>query len=409
VAALERARTPPGSLALAPIASIHGDATAITIALSRPFAQLPALLAHSSTQVLGPASFDATGTITRIVGTGPYRVVDVHPPQSFDVVRFEGWDGRRPAVERARYLAVARSETRGLLAESGQADVVFGLDPATLVRFRTSGHPDLVAVTMPRTIVLLMNAGLPALSDVRTRRALSLAIDRPAIARAILRDPEMAATQLFPPTLRGWHAEGVPPLVTDVTAAGRLLQQAGWIRGRDHLLTRNGEPFHLELRTFPDRPELPILATVIQEEFRRLGIRVDVQIGNSGDIPLGHRDGSLQLGLSARTYTTVPDPVGTLLQDFGPNGGDWGAMNWANPELTRVLNDLTIVPESPQRVLLKRRAAEILQDELPVIPITWFRQTAAISDRVGGVTIDPLERSYRIAQITWVTGQPAAP
>ena len=408
LAALERARHPPGSLALAPIASIEGAGSTITIALRTPFAQLPALLAHSSTQVLAPSSFGPGGAITTIVGTGPYRVVEVHPPQSFDVVRFDGWDGPRPAVERARYLAVARSETRGLLAESGQADVVFTLDPATLVRFKVSQRPALVAVTMPRSIVLLMNAGLSALSDIGTRKALSLAIDRPAIARAVLRDPEMAATQLFPPTLRGWYATHVAPLVTDVSEADRLLREVGWTRGRDSMLIRDGQPFHLELRTFPDRPELPIIATVIQEQFRRLGVRLDVQIGNSGDIPLGHRDGSLQLGLSARTYTTVPDPVGTLLQDFGPSGGDWGAMNWSNAELTDVLNELSIVPESPQRDALKQRAAEILQNELPVIPIAWYRQTAAVRDRVAGVTLDPLERSYRIAQITWATRQQAA-
>lgn len=408
VAALERSRRPPGTLALAPIASIDGRDDAVTIVLSQPFAQLPALLAHSSTQVLAPSSFGPTGVIQRIVGTGPFRVVDVHPPQSFDVVRFDGWTGAPPAVERARYLAVARPETRGLLAESGQADVVFGLDPATLARFRANRHPTLVAITMPRTIVLLMNAGMPELSDLRVRTALSLAIDRRAIATAILRDPEMAATQLFPPTLRGWHTASVPPLTTDVAEAQRLLSEAGWVRDSDNRLSRDGQPLRLELRTFPDRPELPIIATVLQEQFRRLGIRVDIQIGNSGDIPLGHRDGSLQLGLSARTYTTVPDPVGTLLQDFGPSGGDWGAMNWSDADLTRVLHELTVVPESPQRTVLKEQAAAILQRDLPVIPITWYRQNAALSDRVAGVTLDPLERSYRIADITWAPRQQAA-
>ena len=39
-------------------------------------------------------------------------------------------------------------------------------------------------------------------------------------------------------------------------------------------------------------------------ELKRLAVQV--HIGNSGDIPLGHRDGSLQLALAARNYATAP-------------------------------------------------------------------------------------------------------
>jgi peptide/nickel transport system substrate-binding protein len=44
---------------------------------------------------------------------------------------------------------------------------------------------------------------------------------------------------------------------------------------------------------------------------------------------------------------------------------------------------------------------QVLHAELPVIPVTWFRQTAAVSPRVAGFSIDPLERSYRLDRLRW--------
>lgn len=223
VGALTRARVDPGALALAPVDRIAADGHAIVIHLTRSFAQLPALLAHSSVQVLAPASFDSGGNVRTIIGTGPYRIASLEPPQKFAVARFEGWTGARPSIERAGYLAAGRAETRALLAESGQADLVFGLDPASVARLSAHADQKVISVTTPRSILLKVNAGLPSLADVRARQAISLAIDRKGIARAILRDPEMAATQLFPPTLRAWHSPGLTPLSMDKALAGRLL------------------------------------------------------------------------------------------------------------------------------------------------------------------------------------------
>jgi peptide/nickel transport system substrate-binding protein len=403
VRCLEAARIAPALLNLAPIRTIETDGAAtVVIRLTEPSASLPALLAHSSTMVLAPASYGADGSVRAIVGSGPYRVTQLAPPQQVECAMFDGYDGIKPAIERVRYLAAGRAETRALMAEGGQADLAYGLDPASLVRLRGKRNLSIASVTLPRTVILKVNAGLPALKDVRVRQALSLAIDRQGIAKALLRDPGLAATQLFPPSLKGWHNPALPALNFDVPRAIGLLTEAGWQRSPDGLRDSSGQLFTLKLRTFPDRPELPIIATALQAQWRQAGIAVQVSVGNSGDIPLGHRDGSLQLALAARNYATVPDPTGTLLQDFGANGGDFGAMGWSSAPLGVALDGLKR-GTAPADKLAAHKAdiARILQTELPVIPISWYRQHVAVGQRISGITLDPLERSYRLTQMTW--------
>lgn len=407
---LQRAQRRPGILAMAPVSAIFADGNDIVIRLMSPFSALPALLAHSSTQILAAASFSASGDVTAVIGSGPYRITAIAPPQMFRVALFGGWKGPRPVVTEATFLSVARVETRALMAESGQADITYELDPASIRRLGKNPQIAIQAVTVPRTVILKINAGHRFLNDRQVRQAVSLALDRAGIARALLRDPEMAATQLFPPALPAWHLPSLPPLRHDPAEARRLLTRSGWQTAADRMLVRNGERFQLTLRTFPDRPELLLFATAIQEQLRQVGIALKVVIGNSSDIPAGHRDGTLELALAARNFALIPDPIGTVFQDYGRQdkrrGGDWGAMNWASDELDRAIDELLHAPESGRNAPLRAKVARILHAELPVIPVTWYRQTAAIGPRVAGVTIDPLERSYRLTNIRWANPLP---
>jgi peptide/nickel transport system substrate-binding protein len=398
---LRHARSKPGILAQAPIEAIEPAGGEVIIRLSEPFAPLLAGLAHTSTQILAPASYAANGEATAVIGTGPYRVAVLEPPQRLVVERFDGYWGEPPAVARASYLAAGRGETRALLAESGDAKLVFTLDPASYARLRNNARLDLHSVSIPRTLSLKVNAGHPVLGDPRARQALSLAIDRAGIAAAILRHPEAAAGQLFPPSLGQWHQPDLPPLTRDLAQAKLLLADLGWSPGNGGILERAGRPLHLTLRTYPDRPELPPIAAALQDQFREVGIDLEVSIGNSSEIPAGHQDGSLEIALIARNFALIPDPLGTLLQDFGPAGGDWGAMNWSNGEMVEAMAGLMRGTDADATAVLRAKAVRVLQDDLPVIPIAWYQHTAAVSKSLANVTIDPFERSYGISRIRW--------
>lgn len=399
--ALERARTRPGPFSVLPIDTVSADGEQVVVRLSAPSVLLLPVLTHFSTIVLAPTSFDAANRGTDIaIGTGPYRMVST-TEQEFSVERWRGWAGPPVEIERARYLSAGRVESRALLAESGQADVVINLDVPSLTRLRGRSDLTVVDIPSPRTTILKVNAGHPFLQDVRVRQALSLAIDRQGIAGGLFGDVERVATHLLPPAASDWPATSWPTLRTDVSEARRLLGEAGWVPGADGVLARKGQRFHVELHAHSSTAELPPIAAALQEQFRQVGVELNVTIGTVADTPAKHRDGTLQLGLINRGYVLVPDAVATLLEDFPLGGGVYGAMGWDNRGLVDALQALAAGVDPGRAGLLRAEINRTLESELPVIPLLFNRRTAAINRRVEQVRLDPFERSYGIAEMRW--------
>jgi peptide/nickel transport system substrate-binding protein len=395
--ALDKARAKKGLLSNAPISSISADGSDVVVTLSSPFGALAAFLAEYRSQILAPASYGEDGMATSVIGTGPYKISDMQPPLSMKADRNESYWGEKAKIAKASYAAVGRAETRALMAESGDADFVFNLDPASVKRLSTTESVDVLSVSIPRVLLLKLNAAHPFFDTPQERRALSMAIDRAGIAQTVLRYPA-AASQMFPPTMGQWHQAGLAPYTYDIEGAKSALAEAGWKAGADGILEKDGQRFEVELLTYPDRPELPLVSAVLEQMSAEIGIKVMINSTNFSEIPAKHASGTLQMALFARNFGLVPDPVGTLLQDYAPTG-DWGAMGWENAELTELVKKLASGQGSDAD---RARVAAILHGEMPVIPIAWYQQTVAVSKAVSGAVIDPFERSFGLPAMQFV-------
>ncbi|KQB13222.1 ABC transporter substrate-binding protein [Rhodobacter capsulatus] len=378
-----------GILAKAPVAAITAEGEEVVITLKTAFAALPAFLAEYRTGILAPAAYGADGTVTALIGTGAFRVTVLEPPLRLEAVRFDGYWGGPAKLEAIHYAGVSRAETRALMAESGDAGLVVNLDPASVTRLASVKTVTVHSVSLPRVLLLKLNAAAPFFDTVAERRALSLAIDRAGLAQAVLRYPA-AATQMFPPAAGAWHDPALAPLGYDPEAAKAAFAAAGWVPGPDGILQHDGQPFAVELLTYPDRPELPLTAAVLDQMLREVGIAVTINSTNSSEIPAKHAAGTLQMALFARNFALVPDPIGTLMQDYAPTG-DWGAMGWDNPAFTAAVRKIAAEGGTAAE---KAALSATLQADLPVVPIAWYQQTAAVSNSVKGIVIDPYERTF---------------
>ncbi len=401
-AALSKNMEQKGVLAQAPISSIEAvSADTLVIRTARPFSTLPAFLFHYSTGILGPSSFDENGEVKAVIGTGPFKLVEHEAGKFFRFKASDEYWGRKPNAGGAEYHAVPKGETRAFMLQAGQAELSFTLSPADGDKLERSGEARVVVQNIPRIRMLKLNCESPFFSDKSVRQAVSLAIDRDGISSAILNNPAGAATQLLAPDVSAWHDPNLPPLTHDPQRAASLLEDASWKPGQDGVRVKDGKRFEVELLTYSARPMLPLVATAIQDQLAKVGINVTIRLGDSGDIPERHKDGTLQMALLARNYGQIPEPIGNLLGDFAKGGGAWGAMGWDSDAMIKDMEAYVESFDESEKQALRSRILAVLQEELPVIPVNWYENIVAYKNELQGVKVDPLEADYYLADITW--------
>ncbi|WP_430472684.1 ABC transporter substrate-binding protein [Thalassospira lucentensis] len=399
---LNRAFARPGVLNRAPITAIEAQGDEVVITLSEPFSMLPAFLAHYSTIILAPSAFDATGEITAIVGTGAFKVDEVTPPLRVEMTAFDQWWNGRAGIEKVSYLAVSRGETRAMMAQSGDADLVLSLLPVAVNQLSNNSEVNVNVATIPRTRLLKIDAAKPFFDEVIERQALSLAINRAAIASVVMRNPDLAATQMFPPSIVGWNNADIPAFEFNPQKARDLLTKAGWVEGTDGILEKDGKRFSVTVRTYASWPDLPLIATALQSQLRAVGIHLEISVGSYTEIPSGHADGSLEVALITRSFSMVPDPLATVMTDYGPGGADWGAMNWNNAKAADLLTELGRTSDKAARADMQHELTAILQDELPTIPLVWSELAVSSSAKLENLFVDPFEQNYYLSDLRWV-------
>ncbi|CAH1657102.1 ABC transporter substrate-binding protein [Chelatococcus asaccharovorans] len=402
--ALSRGRRVSETLSTLPIVSIEPDGdTTLVIALSEPYGPLPAVLVDYSAAILAPSAYTEDGKVKALVGTGYFRATNIGKDGTIDARRFEKYWGRRPSIETIRYSGVELPETRANMAAAGEAHLAFTLDPQVKRRILSTRRAEILETPVPRTRMAILNFADPILGDLRVRKALSLSVDRTGIANTILRFPAGAATQLLAPAFSGWTARSFVPLAQDVERARALLEEAGWTKGGNGVRVKNGKPLRLEIIAPSSRPEMPPIATALQDQFRAIGVDLVVRVGTNSSLPDAAADGSLQMALVARNYAQTADPVVTLLSDYVAKSAFWGGVNYNNHKLRDAIQ--TYVRSSDEAALpeIRQEIAGILQDDVPAIPIGWFESIAAASTqlKIGTVTLDPFQLSYNLDRLEW--------
>jgi peptide/nickel transport system substrate-binding protein len=76
-------------------------------------------------------------------------------------------------------------------------------------------------------------------------------------------------------------------------------------------------------------------------------------------------------------------------------------MGWENDQVVDVLKTISTTTDDELRKENIAMAVQILQQELPVIPVVWYQHTVAVNKKLRGVIIDPLQRSYGLSKMYW--------
>jgi peptide/nickel transport system substrate-binding protein len=113
-------------------------------------------------------------------------------------------------------------------------------------------------------------------ADVKFRRAIATALDRTTIINNVWRGLASPASGLAAPSNKRWFNGDVPKYDFDLNKAKELLREAGFTQSENGLLDKTGKPVEFTLIVDGTVAPRKDMATIIQEDLSKLGIKVNV-------------------------------------------------------------------------------------------------------------------------------------
>jgi peptide/nickel transport system substrate-binding protein len=299
-----------------------------TAVVERAFDSISILPAHLLEESLERGTFAAdTGLgaeAARIVGLGPF-VLSEHVPGQRIVLApnphywRRGEDGGPiPRLERLVFEIVPDENARLLRFRSGQVDLLELLTPDAFEMLRGEKSLDCVLRDLGPGLLterlwFNLNPKAPLeehkkrwFQDVRFRRAVSLALDRRGMARAVFSGRATPAAGPVSPANSFWHDPSLPEAAYDLEAARALLSEAGFTWDGEGRL-RDGGGREVSFTVVTNEPHAR-LGAFIQEDLARIGIDAPPSIVESSSL-LARITGNFDYDACLLGITqTDPDP-----------------------------------------------------------------------------------------------------
>ncbi|MFC7689410.1 ABC transporter substrate-binding protein [Paeniroseomonas aquatica] len=313
------------------------------------------------------------------IGTGPYRFVSHTANDRTELARNDGYFGPREPWARVslRFLGNDAARTAALLA--GDADLIDQVPTADLARLKQDARVGVFEIQGLRLIFLQPDfshegplpfvtdhAGqpLPAnpFRDLRVRRALSLGIDRAALAGRVMEGAAQPAGQWLPPGVYS-HDPGTPVPPFDPAAARRLLADAGFPEG-----------FRLTLHSPNDRyPNDARIAQAVAQMWSRIGIRTEVAAlpWASFSARAARQEFAMRLAGWGSSTGEASYLLANVLGSYDPAArrGAANAGRYSNPALDALTDRATATLDPLEREAVLRQAVHLASEEVALIPL----------------------------------------
>ncbi|HLX25562.1 MAG TPA: peptide ABC transporter substrate-binding protein, partial [Candidatus Cybelea sp.] len=319
------------------------------------------------------------------VGSGPFRVVRWRHGDSIELAANPYYWRGKPRIARIVYRVIPDPGTRLEQLRTGEVDAYLDVDPQLLPQVRRIRDVHLALTPVNDLHVLRFNLHDPTLSDPVVRRAIAMAIDRQTLVAAATHGSGKIVDADQP--YNGWAYDATTPAIPyDPAGARRLL------RGRTFELTLASAPQIINGSR--------LVASVIQEDLRRIGIRAIVK-----QYPSAMYYGPVAQGgiLASGRYQLAYDAWWVL----GSDPDDWwnfgceqippAGLNysfWCNSRADAAMRDALATTDRERRKADYAVAQRAIVTDLPVFTLWQVRIPDAYRSYVHGIAPAPYGSTF---------------
>jgi oligopeptide transport system substrate-binding protein len=351
------------------------DAT-LQVTLTQPVPYFLLLANHSSYYPVPRRAIEQYGVHwtdpEHIITNGPFLLREHRVHDRITLERNpKYWNSQEVRTDRIVAFVVDDPHTATYMYEAGMVDwLPYPSVPPEYLPHMRGRFRDLFTYPQFGLMYYSLNTTRPPLNNVLVRRALALAIDRPAITEGLLRGGEMPTDHFVPPGFPGYP--NPPHPLYNPQLAAQLLAQAGFPAGKNFPT--------MEILIPPDRRAV---AEAIQQFWaRNLNIHTTI---HAEEFPSflkrwDHMDYDIAATRWIGDYLD-PSTFTDLMESTSGNNNT----GFKNAEYDRLLAQTRMELDPAKRLELFARCQEILLREWPVVPLYVMAANELVKPYVRGI------------------------
>lgn len=381
------------------------DPYTFVVHYAHPFG--PALASWAQLSIMPRHILDKTPDVNkttlkdRPVGTGPYTLAKWAHGKEIVLAANHAYFKHRPYIEYQRVRTIPDEDTQFLELRAGRIDSM-GLTPLQYDRLTNGKNfTDRYAKyrTLSHTYVYMgFNLKNPLFADRNIRQALSYAINRHDIIQGALMGQGVPAHSPFMP---GTWADDphIAPYPYNPQKAEALLRKAGWVKGADGLLRKNGKPFTFTLVTNQGNAQRIKSAEIIQQDLKRVGITMKIRVQEWATFvqnTINARD--FEAVLLGWTMPPEPDPY-SIFDSTQTGPQQFNFVSYKNPAADRLIAQSRNTFDQSVRQKALWQFQQVLHADQPYLFLYVPYSLTAIHKRFKGIDPAPAGIGYNF--IDW--------
>lgn len=347
------------------------DAQTVAFNLKAPYAGLLSLLGERPGFMMSPTAAEKAGKDfgDRPIGTGPFIFREWVRGSHINLDRNPNyWESGKPYLDRIVFRDISGSVVGIQRLLTGEIDFVPELSPQEVKPIEGRPRIRLLPITVGRWYSLQWHWYEPPFNNAKLRHAIAHAIDRQRLIQIVM---DGRGTLSEGPTPEGlwWYDPSIKSDPYDPQKARELLREAGFPEGLDVVLST------------PQITLLNQMNQLVQEQLNAVGIRTRLEPAAQSDwyARLVRRE----TNFSPNRWTQRPDPDGLLYILFHSQGYA-NTTGYSNPKVDGLLDKARQTFDQKERQKLYSDVQRIVVDDLPMLPLFFSVEYAAIRDNVNG-------------------------
>ena len=335
-------------------------------------------LTHITASILNKKYYENTkDTNHSPMGTGAYSLVEWKPGSYMTLKRNDDYFRGKPAIEIIEVRPIPEENSRVIAVETGEHHITGDIDS---IGRKILGDREDVRVEEISSLgvgYLGINVSKGALQDKRVRQAIAMGINRDLMIEAVLDGAVEKANSILGPGVVG-YSKDTKPFEYNPEEAKKLLAESGHQNLELILATSNNE-----LRKQ--------MAEIIQAQLKDIGINVKIEILEWAAFLNATATGKCDLFMLGWSNSSgdADYGMGSMLHS-SMMGSSGNRSFFDNAEFDALLNAGKVELDPVKRATIYRDAQDIMNEEVPILPIYFMPASAGIRKEVKGFVQSPI-------------------